>query len=577
MAYSNSRRKFLRGFSVTTAAVSAELTLAGCGGSIGAGSVHDAGANAGASARVDVQFAHGIASGDPLADRVMLWTRVSSSSGQDLEVRWELAEDSNFRTLTQVGSVTTGAARDYTVKVDATGLLPNRVYYYRFRCNDTLSGIGRTKTLAIGPLDGVKLAVFSCSNYPAGYFNVYAEAVKLNDLDAAVHLGDYIYEYGKDGYASQDAAALGRISDPPNETVTLTDYRRRYAQYRSDPDLQALHASVPFIAVWDDHEFSNDAWSAGARNADPAIEALFIGRRMMAVQAYHEWMPIRPPDENRLARIYRSFDFGTLLSLHMLDTRIIGREKQLSYTNYLGAGATLNTAPFFADVTNPLRQLMGGEQMAWLNAQLAKSNAPWQILGQQVLMARTNIPAPLVLQTIGFSAYLALVAKAEIVPFTLTAAERELLRQPAIPYNLDAWDGYQAEREAVFESAKALDKNLVVLSGDTHNAWASDLTDAAGSAVGVEFGGPSVSSPGFEEAFPGEDPDLVAAAMRRFIKTLQYAEAKSRGFIVLTVTPSETRAEYRFVSTVKARNYTASIGTVLKTLPGVANRKIVSA
>ncbi|MEN3294866.1 MAG: alkaline phosphatase, partial [Burkholderiales bacterium] len=538
MAYSNSRRKFIRDFSATTAAVSSGFALAACGG------------GSGATPHLSVQFTHGVASGDPLADRVILWTRVTPSSSQDLEVRWEVAEDSNFRNLAKAGSVTTGAARDYTVKVDAAGLLPHKVYYYRFRCNDTLSPVGKTKTLAIGPLESVKLAVFSCSNYPAGYFNVYAEAAKLNDIDAALHLGDYIYEYGKEGFGTQDAAALGRASDPPNETVTLTDYRRRYAQYRSDPDLQALHANVPFIVVWDDHEFSDNAWSAGALNHDPAIEGLFTARRMMAVQAYHEWMPIRPPDETRLDRIYRSFDFGSLFSLHMLDTRLIGREQQLNYANYLGAGGALNTTAFLADVTNPSRQLMGSEQTAWLNAQMTKSNATWQILGQQILMAHADLPAPLVLQTMGFGAYLALVAKAEIAPITLTAAEKEILDQPAIPYNLDAWDGYQAARETVFESAKSLDKNLIVLSGDTHNSWAGDLVDSAGRAVGVEFGGPSVSSPGFEEVFPEENPDLVAAALQRFMKGLQYAEAKSRGFIVLTVMPSETRAEYRFVSTV---------------------------
>jgi alkaline phosphatase D len=220
---------------------------------------------------------------------------------------------------------------------------------------------------------------------------------------------------------------------------------------------------------------------------------------------------------------------------------------------------------------------MGSEQTAWLDGQMAKSSATWQILGEQVLMARAHLPAPLVLQTITFRAYAALLAKEAIAPSTLTAEERAILSQPNIPYNLDAWDGYPAARETVFESVKALDKNLVVLSGDTHNSWASDLTDAAGRVVGAEFNVTSVSSPGFEEVFPDENPELIAEVLRQVIDTLRYAEAKSRGFVVLTVTPSETLAEYRYVSTVKARSYTASIGTTLKTLPGDGNRRVVPA
>lgn len=505
MTSTSSRRRFLRTLSAGTVALSGSAALSACG--------------SGDVSLPNIGFAHGVASGDPLSDRVILWTRIETNAGVELEVSWAVSEERSMASPVRSGTVSTGPDKDYTVKVDATGLQPNRRYYYGFECRGTQSPVGRTKTLPTGDVQQVKLAVFSCSNYPTGYFNVYAEAAKLDDLDAALHLGDYIYEYAKDGYASAQAEALGRVSVPANEIVTLSDYRRRYAQYRSDADLQAVHASLPFIAVWDDHELANDAWREGAQNHDPALEGLFLARKQMAVQAYDEWMPVRLPDARQRDRIYRSFDFGKLLSLHMLDTRLIGRDQQLAYTSFMSA-AGLDASGFAQAIGNPARQLMGAEQTTWLRSQMSASSATWQVLGQQVLMARMNIPAPLVLQQISFGAYTALAAKARTAPATLTPAEQQILAQPAIPYNLDAWDGYQAARETVLGMAKALDKNLVVLAGDTHNAWASDLRDLGGKAVGVEFGVPSVSSPGFEEVFPNESPALVAGGLEQIIDPL---------------------------------------------------------
>jgi alkaline phosphatase D len=368
---------------------------------------------------------------------------------------------------------------------------------------------------------------------------------------------------------------MNRVSQPANEIITLTDYRRRYQQYRTDPDLQAVHARLPFIAVWDDHELSNDTWREGAENHDPATEGLWAGRRQMAIQAYHEWMPIRVPDAARPDRIYRSFDFGNLLSLHMLDTRVIGRDKQLALASYVGADRSFNAAAFTADVSSPTRQLMGAEQTAWLQSQMNKSSATWQVLGQQVLMARMLLPAPMVLGTVGYPAYFAIAAKVKAGQ-ALNATEQQQLDAAKVPYNLDAWDGYQAARESVLNMSKALNKNLVVLAGDTHNAWASDLADVNGQAVGVEFGVPAVTSPGFETYFPTIAPATVAAGMEQLIGPLQYAETISRGFVVLTVTPTETRADYRYVSTITSKTYTAAVGKSLRMLPGAANRKIVA-
>lgn len=559
MSIETSRRQFIRGFAYGTVAVS----LAACGGSL--------------PAELSVSFLHGVASGDPQTDRVIIWTRATPSAAEEFDVAWEVASDEQFTNLVKTGSFTTNAARDFTVKVDVTGLSANSTYFYRFSHAGTRSVAGRTKTLASGKVEQVKLAVFTCSNYPAGYFNVYAEAAKLNDIDAAIHLGDYIYEYPRDGYASQDAAALKRQVEPKNEIVTLTDYRSRYAQYRGDADLQALHARLPFITVWDDHEFANDTWTDGAENHDPATEGPFSARRAAALQAYREWMPIRLPDPERTDRIYRSFDFGNLVSLHMLDTRLIGREKQLSYATYAGAGGSFDGARFAADLGNPARQLMGAEQTAWLQKQLGASSATWQILGQQVLMARMNIPAPLALQSISFKDYTALLGKAQAAPATLTPAEQQILAQPAIPYNLDAWDGYAAARETVFGMAAALDKNLIALAGDTHNSWASDLADLHGKAVGVEFGVTSVTSPGFEEIFPQEDPRAVAGGLEQIIGPLVYAETQHRGYMIVTADAAGAQCEWRYVSTVKSKTYTAVPGKTLKTLPGAANRKLLSA
>ncbi|HEX8605712.1 MAG TPA: alkaline phosphatase D family protein [Pseudoduganella sp.] len=562
MTQSNSRRRFIRNFSLGTVAVST-IPLTACGGDDDA-------------SYEPVTFAHGVASGDPLADRVILWTRITAPPGAgELEVGWTVAEDSGFTKTVASGTTRAGAAGDFTVKVDATGLSANRGYYYRFRCQGVDSPVGRTKTLPTGAVTQARFAVFSCSNYPAGYFNVYGDAAKFDDIDVGLHLGDYIYEYAASGYASQTAATLGRVSQPANEIITLTDYRRRYQQYRTDPDLQAVHARIPFITVWDDHELSNDTWREGAENHDPTTEGLWAARRQMAIQAYHEWMPIRVPDTARPDRIYRSFDFGNLLSLHMLDTRVIGRDKQLAYAGYVGTDRSFNSAAFTADVSNPARQLMGAEQTAWLQGQMSKSTATWQVLGQQVLMARMLLPSPMVLGTVGYPAYFAIAAKMQAGQ-ALTATEQQQLAATPVPYNLDAWDGYGAARETVLNMARTLNKNLVVLAGDTHNAWASDLADVNGQAVGVEFGVPSVTSPGFETYFPSLPAATVARGMEQLIGPLQYAETALRGFVVLTVTPTETRAEYRYVSTIQSKTYTASVGKVLRTLPGSANRRIVA-
>jgi alkaline phosphatase D len=552
-----SRRQFMLG----TIAAAGSALLPACGDSNG-----DPGAN--------VEFKHGVASGDPLADRVIIWTRITPNSPGAVRAIWEVASDNQFAIIVRTGDVSTSDTQDYTVKVDVTGLSAGTVYFYRFNVGSKRSAIGRTKTLPTDAVARVKLAVVSCSNYPAGFFNVYADIAKQNDVDAVLHLGDYIYEYSSAGYASGNSAALNRISDPANEILSLADYRKRYAQYRSDIDLQALHAAMPMIAIWDDHEIANDTYRTGAENHDPATEGSFDARRNAAIQAYYEWLPIRLQNPNAVDQIYRTFSFGNVVALHMLDTRQAAREKQLSYASYFSASG-FNSAQFTSDVGNPARQLMGTTQTTWLQAQMSASPATWQVLGQQVLMARMNLPAPLVTGQVTLAAYRDIATRAQTAPATLTAAERAILAQPAIPYNLDAWDGYAAARETVLGIGKTLNKNLISLAGDTHNAWASDLLDLSGTAIGVEFGTSSVTSPGFESFFPNEDPAALAKTLTQLIPTLRYTDTSLRGYLLLTATPTEARGDWVFVDTIASRTYTAKTGRSLRMLPGAANRKLI--
>jgi len=612
MTDSLSRRRFLRGAATTiTAASTMGLVACGSDDDDNTPAAPETPAPAPDPAPV-VQFLHGVASGDPLADRVILWTRAATASTTAFDVLWEMSADEQFSSLVAQGTTTTSDQRDYTVKVDASGLTADTVYWYRFRCGEVVSPVGRTRTLPVGDVSQVKMAVFSCANYPAGYFHVYADAAKRNDLDVALHLGDYVYEYARDGYASEQAASLGRDSEPVNEIVTLADYRIRHGQYRSDASLQALHAKVPFIVIWDDHELANDAWMNGAENHQPDTEGNYADRRAAAIQAYHEWLPTR--EQAQADRIYRRFDFGNLVTLHMADTRLQGREEQLSYSNYFAdllgnpdpaAGLNAFLTKFAADAGRTDRQLLGQEQQQWLQDGLAASNSTWQVLGQQVLMGPVHLPMPVLLGLLSAAgqlgdvtlppafavspmAYVTLLQRAAAGDPTLTASERQTLALPCLPYNLDSWDGHWAAREAILSTARTLDKNLVVLAGDTHNAWASDLRDLSGAAVGVELATSSVSSPGFEVYLGrGYDPAQLSQLVRmlanlntlpaanRWAGSLRFSDTSKRGYIVVTATPEAVESEWHFVDTVVERSYTSSVGQRTRTLPGAANRRLI--
>ena len=519
--------------------------------------------NANDSNLLPADFNHGVASGDPLSDRVIIWTRATPGEDGTVGIGWQVATDANFDDIVASGEGVTTADVDYTVKVDVEGLEPASTYYYRFTTSSATSSVGKTKTLPLGAVQAASFAVVSCSNYPAGFFNVYRE-VAQQDVDAVLHLGDYLYEYTATGYASERAEEYGRVVEPATELLSLGDYRTRYAQYRRDIDLQAAHAAHAFIIVWDDHEVANDTWKNGAENHNPATEGSFDERKMMALQAWHEWLPVRPP-QTMNDIIYRRFQYGDLLDLVMLDTRVIGRDLQYTYSDFATAGI-IDVEQARAGYNDTTRTLLGGEQLGWLREQLSQSSAHLQVLGQQVLMSRYHLPSP-ILEALdpniagegalaqGTAAVLAAVSAKGKAPEDRTPQEQALL-DSAIPYNLDAWDGYAAERDALLDFAQQLGSRLVVLAGDTHNAWASQLTTTAGKIAGVEFGGTSVSSPGLDSVLGPANAALFSPLVTTLVDDLKYANLNSRGYLQVSFTSDTVTADYRFVDTISSRDYT---------------------
>lgn len=511
---------------------------------------------------VAASFQHGVASGDALDNSVIIWTRATPEQPGLVRIRWEVATDEAFDNVVASGDGTTTDAVDYTAKVDVTGLAAGTVYYYRFIVQEVSSPVGRTRTLPSGAVAATSFAVISCSNYPAGFFNVYRE-IANSDVDAVLHLGDYIYEYAVDGYASDRAEEFGRLSQPETEILSLSDYRTRYAQYRSDPDLQACHSAHPFYVVWDDHEITNDTWREGAENHQPDTEGDFDERVAVALQAWYEWLPIRPPSTNREV-IYRQFQFGDLVDLLMLDTRLIGRDQQLSYAPFT-SGGMIDLDAARAAINDPNRQLLGEEQNAWLKDRLTNSTATWQVLGQQVLVGRYKLPAQILLAldpsnlddgalAAGVAAVLASVA-AKNTPQDQRTPEQQALLDSAIPYNLDAWDGYGFNRDDILTHAAAVDARLVTLAGDTHNAWASQLRDTQGNVVGVEFAAPSVTSPGLEGALGADAAALFEAPLVTLIDDLIYTNISDRGWMQVTFTPDATTADWHYVSNIDSTAY----------------------
>jgi alkaline phosphatase D len=535
-------------------------------GLLGAGMAGSAAAaSASALSKAAGSFNFGVASGDPSSDRVILWTRLDGTPGS--AVLWEVAEDADFKTPVAHGKSLATAERDMTIKVDVAGLRPGRDYHYRFRTADgVVSPLGRTRTLPVGPTKDVVLAVANCSLYPNGYFNAYGAIAALARVDAVLHLGDYIYEYGGPGtYGMDSAVAHERPHDPPHDCVTLDDYRRRHAQYKTDPQLQAAHARAPWIVVWDDHESANDSWIGGAENHRPATEGDWNLRKAAAIKAYYEWMPIREPVGGGFA-IYRSFDFGDVASLFMFETRLTARDHQLYLTELPPQPTDADIAAFRKRVADPARKMMSAGQEAWLSDGLkasVRSGRPWQVLGNQVVMAQLLVPSfrdavgpdyPRVVA--GMSPHLA-----SHVQQSQFAADHDL------PYGMDSWEGYPADRERLYRILQDARANCVVVSGDSHAFWANELhaDSGAGRRVAVEFGTTAITSPGDGDYFK----DLPLGEM--FVKRNQevrFCDQSAKGFVLLTLSHEAAVGELMAVSTIVEATYETKVLKRYRATPG---------
>lgn len=475
----------------------------------------------------DAGFLHGVSSGDPLHDRVILWTRVTPKQWTDeVQGRWYVATDSRMKRVCCSGRFATDITRDFTVKIDAQGLDAGRTYYYQFETRGNSSPIGRTRTLRSSKADALRLAFVSCSNFPYGYFNAYARIAERNDLDFVVHLGDYLYEYASGEYG--DAALAGfRDVEPVNEIVSLVDYRMRHALYKTDADLQEVHRQHPFICVWDDHEAANDAYRTGAENHNPEQgEGSWQARRKNAIRAYNEYMPVRTRSDFD-DQIYRHFQIGDLADLIMLDTRLHGRDKQAAFKT-----GESDLPVTDATISDPQRTLLGFDQEQWLGRKLWESKqrgTRWRILGQQVMMAQ------------------------------LSSTFGQTILNP------DQWDGYAPARQRLISNFTDNDiQNNVVLTGDIHSSWCNDLSvnpwdpaegyDAASGAgvVGVEFVSPAVTSPG---PYPDSATAAVVAAQLKYVSPhMKYVELSQRGYGLLDITRERALCEIYHVATVTARN-----------------------
>ncbi|KAI5863560.1 PhoD-like phosphatase-domain-containing protein [Durotheca rogersii] len=510
-----------------------------------------------------LNFTHGIASGDPYDDSVILWTRAAPSSENNQSnvtvsgyvplydhstepyvaksdspvcVDWKISTSKTFEKLADFGTVYTSSDIDFTIKVEAKRLKPSTTYYYQFAiCNsNNRSPIGRTKTIPSPDdevTDPIRFAVYSCSNYPFGFFNAYGNPVRKDSVDYVIHLGDYIYEYANGEYGWGNA--YDRIPLPDRQIITLYDYRKRLATYRTDIDLLASHQYFPWIPVWDDHEVADNIWKSGSSEMNNTEESFIADggvsvdqRKMNAVRAYFEWMPIRQVDMDDNLRIWRNFKFGNLFDLVMLDTRVYDRAITDVYWN----------TRYISEIQNEAsRTLMGPRQEAWFYNTLRDSSArgaTWRVIGNQIVFSRIN---------------------------TSAATGEDL------PFNFDQWDGYLANRNRTFHTLyENKVNNNVFLAGDSHASWVSDLVwlgehpydpETGSGSVGVEFAGSAVSSPS-----PAGQNITIAAAnaasdwLTAANAELQWQDLYYRGYYELYISHERVDAAFFGVPTTTLHN-----------------------
>jgi alkaline phosphatase D len=488
-------------------------------------------------------FTHDVASGEPRQRSVMLWTRYVPGRGGSGRLSWQVSPSADFGRIVAQGSVSADEDHDHCVKPVARGLAPGRWYYYRFRdAAGAWSPVGRTRTLPEGSVARFTIGLFSCANIGFGWFNAYGHAAARRDIDLIAHVGDYLYEYQRGRYPQAAEAVAGRIIEPAGEIVHLADYRLRFAAYRADRDLQRLHRLFPMIAMWDDHESANDSWENGAQNHQPATEGAWVDRKAASVRAYREWMPVSDDP-------WEEYEIGDLATLFRPETRLTARSRsgylQEVLRNQPDRAAALVA---FRDGPwqDPARTLMGPEQEAWLADGLRRSvsrRAKWQVIAQQVIMGALVAPPE-------SGAWLGPEATNGFHAFVANAIDAG---RAGLPFNHDDWNGYPQARRRLLQSARDADANLVILSGDSHNAWAFDL-DLDGHAVGIEIAGTSVTSPGNESDFPAVAPAEMVRATIAGNPQLKWANLHQRGYATLALTPERATAEWLFLDTIRQRS-----------------------
>ncbi len=533
-------------------------------------------------------FRHGIASGDPDATSVVLWTRVTGTGA--VTVEWELSDSMGFERIVKSGKVTTGPERDYTVKLLADGLEPGGVWFYRFRSGEVTSPVGRARTLTLGRLDRLGIALASCSNYAFGFFNAYDAIAADADVDFVLHTGDYLYEYGANGWGSEVAKRIGRVHEPANEIVSLTDYRTRHAQYKSDAGSRAMLAAHTLLACWDDHESANNPWTGGAQNHQPEKEGDWTTRRAASIRAYYEWMPVREPEwltdsrSKQRMQFWRSYSFGDLATLVTLETRHTARAEQIDYHEwYPKIGSQADADAFQLDVLGkPGRRMISTECEADLAQSLSRSvkqGQPWRLIGNAINIAKMPIP-DLVARGVLAEPTIVTGADGKVdVAKTLEShpgADLAWKGKWGLPFYTDTWDGYPWAREELYKlSRKAGAGDLIFLTGDSHSFWANSLIDQAGRPAGVELGTAGITSPGdfVERGYSPKDAAMVDRALADHIDEVVWTDNLHQGYVRVSLERGHGEVEYIAVSTVLSRDYFTS---VVKRLPLVRQEGVVS-
>ncbi len=512
-------------------------------------------------------FYHGVASGDPTSSSVIIWTRVTPEQSGPVDVSYRVATDLGFQNIVASGAVTTDDAKDFTVKIDVGGLQPGSTYFYYFTALNANSLVGRAKTTPVGPVDQLRFGVMSCANYEGGYFNAYGMLAQRNDLDAVIHLGDYIYEYGTGTYGVN---LPGRVNEPANELLSLSDYRTRYGLYHLDADLIRLHQQHTMICVWDDHESANDSYTDGAQNHQPD-EGDWNVRKATAKQVYFEWMPVR---DNPTMDVYRLLHYGDLCDLFMLDTRLEGRAAP---------------PPHFDTPDDPPRDMISPTQFAWLTERLKNSTARWKVIGNQVIFSTYNV---------GFAAG-AYDGSPDFTNIDSIRGAEDLF--------IDNWESYPTQRNAIIDTIRDNDiDNVVIISGDSHTSWAFDVTKepvlyplpaflnlpqynpynsttkegynktTAEGSWAVEFGTPSISSPNFDEAigatlttqFEYLIGNVIPGLNLDYNPHLKYVDLDRHGYFLLDLRPDTAQANFYYVPSQLTDTLAENFGQGAFTLNG---------